>query len=73
MVELDGEYDKRNKMQGKIDPNSGGNRVLLTPSLWASTEHWLIQFGIGFPLTQHLFGEQHKYHYSLIANIGYTF
>ena len=73
MVEMNGQYTRKNKIQGVIDPNSGGNTIFVTPSLWVSSERIILQFGVGVPIVQHLFGEQRKYHYSLVCNLGYTF
>ncbi len=73
MMEFDGTYSWKNKIQSLRDPNSGGNVILMTPSLWASSERVVMQFGVGVPVVQHLFGDQRKYHYSLILNVGYTF
>jgi hypothetical protein len=73
MVEFDGTYRLRNKVHGVKKRNSGGNTILMTPSLWASSERWIVQFGVGFPIVQHLFGRQHKSHYLLTLDLGYTF
>lgn len=73
LVELTGQYISRNKIMGEEDPNSGGNTVLLTPSLWFSTKRTIFQFGIGSPVVQHLFGVQRKNHYVLIGSFRWTF
>lgn len=73
MVEIDGEFAERNKIRGKTDPNSGGNVIFLTPSLWISSEHVIIQFGVGYAIQQHLFGKQGQDKYSLVYNLGWTF
>lgn len=72
MAEIDGTYSQRNRVQGLIDPNSGGNIVYVTPSLWASTKKLIFQFGIGFPITQHLYGNQTRDTFLLAANIGWS-
>ena len=73
LTEIDGTYEQHNKVQGVIDPNSGGNIVYVTPSLWASTKHLILQFGVGYPVTQHLYGNQKRNTELYLANLGWTF
>jgi hypothetical protein len=47
--------------------------VFITPSLWISSEHLILQLGLGLPATQHLYGHQNKKDYLLAANLGWTF
>lgn len=72
IAEIDGTYEKRNVMSGTTDPNSGGNVVFLTPSLWASTRTLTFQLGVGFPIIQHLNGDQNRYTYLVAGNVGWT-
>ena len=71
MVELDGIYRQRNKFRGVVDLNSGGNFVLLGPSLWFSTRHFILQGGISAVISEHLFGVQFKDKYFAAFNIGW--
>jgi hypothetical protein len=71
-AELDGEYAQRNVVRGVTDQGSGGNVVYLTPSLWLSSKKWIIQFGVGVPVTQNLYGDQTRNTYLLISNFGWT-
>ena len=73
MVELDGQYNKKNRIRGKIDPNSGGNTIYVTPSLWVSSKEVLVQFGVSFPINQNLFGRQRKFDYALNFNFAWSF
>lgn len=73
MIEFDGQYSKRNRFRGRLDHNSGGNFIYITPSLWMSSETILLQFGVSFPLTQNLFGRQRKFDYALNFNFGWAF
>lgn len=73
MVEITGLYDTKNKIRGLRDPNSGGNVIYVTPSLWLSTEKYIVQLGVGFPVAQHLFGQQTRNHYLLAGTLAYTF
>ena len=73
MLELDGQYNQKNRIQGHIDPNSGGNFIYVTPSLWVSSKEMLLQFGVSFPINQNLFGKQNKFDFALNFNFGWTF
>jgi hypothetical protein len=73
MVEFDGTYVEKNKIHGSIDPNSGGNVIFMTPSIWLSSKNWLIQLGVGFPIVQDLNGKQDKIEYSTAYTLGIAF
>lgn len=73
MVEVDGQYSKKNRISGQIDPNSGGNFIYVTPSLWISSKEMLLQFGVSFPITQNLFGKQNKIDYAFNLNFAWSF
>ncbi len=73
LVETDGTYAEKNKINGATDPNSGGNVVYVTPSLWISSKNLVFQLGAGMPVTQHLYGDQGKNRYLLEVNLGWTF
>jgi hypothetical protein len=73
MFEVDGQYNKKNRIDGKIDDNSGGNTIWVTPSLWVSSKEMLLQFGLSFPVNQNLFGKQRKFDYALNLNFGWSF
>lgn len=73
MLEVDGQYNKKNRIRGVIDPNSGGNTIWVTPSLWVSTKEMLLQFGISVPINQNLFGKQRKFDYALNINFAWSF
>ena len=72
-VEIDGTLYGRNKFQGLSDPNSGGNVIFATPSLWISSKDWIIQLGVGYAVQQHWKGEQNHNTLLLALNIGRTF
>lgn len=72
IVEADGQYTAKNKLNGITDNDSGGNTIYITPSLWVSSQRLILQLGLGFPVMQHLFGEQEQNHYLLAANLGWT-
>lgn len=73
IVELFGIYEQKDTICSRKNNNSGGNTFYIGPSLWASSEKWLIQLGIAFPTAQHLFGEQPKIRYFLESYIAYKF
>ena len=73
MLEVDGQYNKKNRIRGTLDKNSGGNVIYVTPSLWISSENFLLQFGVSFPVNQNLFGDQHKFEYALNMNCAWSF
>lgn len=73
ILELDGIYSERNRINGVIDPDSGGNLIYLTPSLWLSVQKFYLQFGIGWAISQQLFGMQNRYTYTIAGNLVWTF
>lgn len=73
MLEIDGQYNKKNRICGKIDHNSGGNTIFFTPSFWMSRKEMLLQFGVSFPINQNLFGKQRKFDYVLNFNFAWSF
>lgn len=73
IIEVDGQYNKKNRIVGRLDHNSGGNTVYITPSLWVSSKDILVQFGFSIPVNQHLFGKQRKYEYALNLNVAWSF
>lgn len=73
LTEIDGTYTQRSRQSGQMDPDSGGNVVYVTPSFWASTKKLILQFGVGFPITQNLYGDQTRNNYLLAANFTWTF
>lgn len=73
VVEVDGQYNKKDRIHGIIDQNSGGNYIFVTPSLWISSKDLTVQFGVGFPLVQNLFGRQRKFDYSINFNLAWSF
>ncbi len=73
MVELDGQYSKKNRIHGTLDTNSGGTVLYATPSLWISSKYLLWQFGVSFPLAQNLFGRQRKFGCGFNFNFAWSF
>lgn len=73
MLEFDGQFAWKNKIKGVTDPNSGGNVIYVTPSIWISSKNIILQIGAGYPIVQHLFGSQSRKFLSLELNFGVTF
>ncbi|HLB52707.1 MAG TPA: hypothetical protein VJK48_03230 [Chlamydiales bacterium] len=71
MVEFDGTYSEKNKVHGVKNPNSGGNIIFITPSIWISSDHLIIQWGVSVPLIQALNGEQKKIICSTASTLGF--
>jgi len=73
MTEIDDTYTQRSRMNGVMNPNSGGNIVFVTPSIWASTNHFIFQFGVGVPVAQNWNGNQTRNTLLVIGDIGWSF
>lgn len=56
----------------KFNPNSGGNEVFVVPSLLFATRKFTAQLGVGFPITQHLFGNQQHSDYLVALDLLFT-
>ena len=56
-LELNGEYSARNELKGDDLPNSGGNRVFLSPTLVAFlSPNWTLEASVQVPVFQNLNG-----------------
>ena len=73
LLELNGTYYQKNRIYGESDPDSGGNIIYATPSIWISTQHFILQAGMGWAIAQHWNGEQPKSTYLIACNLGWTF
>lgn len=73
MVEVDGQYNKKSRIDGIIENNSGGNAIYVTPSGWVSSKEVLFQFGVSLPVNQNLFGKQRKIDYAINLNFAWSF
>ena len=74
MVEMHGLYKQRNTVAGNIDQNSGENEILFGPSLWFSTQSFIVQGGIAWSVYYKLFGNQkNKDNYYIAIDIGWKF
>jgi hypothetical protein len=73
LLEVDGQFQNKNRFSGNRDPNSGGNAIYVTPSLWISSENMIAQFGISFPISQNLYGNQREFDFALNCSLSYSF
>lgn len=73
IFEVDGQYNKKDRIRGKIDENSGGNSIFVTPSIWISSREMLFQFGVSLPVNQNYFGKQGKFDWGFNLNFAWSF
>ncbi len=72
ILEFDGIYTTRNKINGVNDPNSGSNLIYMTPSLYLATRSWIFQLGAGYPIIQTVNGNQSKQYFLAVFDLTYT-
>lgn len=72
LVELNGQYTDKTRLNSRAQPNSGGNIIYATPSLWYSTPKFIIQLGISLPINQYWYGDQPNTSYYASTIISYT-
>lgn len=73
LLEFDGQYTEKSSNGRQSNPSSGGNTILLTPSIWFSNQKFIWQLGFSFPILQHLNGTQANTNYYLASTLGWTF
>ena len=73
LLEMNGTYSNRNKILEIPENNTGGNFIFLAPSFYLANEHAILQFGLGIPISQHLFGLQAKTDYIFNGYFSYKF
>lgn len=72
LLEFNGQYTAQDHVFGRLRPNTGGNVITLTPSLWFSTQRLIAQVGVGFPIVQNLYGNQTKMNYFIVTSMSWT-
>lgn len=72
LLEMDGQYTDKDQVFGVQKPNTGGNMILLTPSILFSTSRLMIQVGYGYPVLQDLNGHQKHLDYLIAGNLIWT-
>jgi hypothetical protein len=73
MLELNGILTTPDRINGKNDPNTGGNTIYLGPSFYATKGSWVIFAGIQSPVLQSLNGSQDPQSYRILASISVAF
>lgn len=73
LAEFNGLYVQKTKINDKKNPDTGSNTLYLTPSLQLCTPDIILILGIGFPIFQHVNGNQTKINYLLASDLIWTF
>ena len=69
VLELNGEWQDKQNENGEIDPNSGGNVVLLSPGLRLASNNWSGFATVGIPIVNDLNGLQSEPTYRLFGGV----
>lgn len=78
-LEVNGQYDKKNASPKPVTHQSGGsilsdgNLLFVSPSLYFSTQKWVLELGVSWPITQFWLGTQNEVNYFVGSAIAYTF
>lgn len=72
LLEFNGQYSSKTKFKSNTVPNTGGNIIYATPSLWFSTPKFVVQIGISLPITQYWYGNQSNISYYTSSIITWT-
>ena len=74
MLELNGEYRKKNEIDGKNEDNSGGDTIYLSPGIRVSSlAGWSLFLSVGKPVYDNLNGKQADTDYRLVGGAGFAF
>lgn len=74
VLELNGEWHDRNKIDSVTERNSGGTLVYVSPGIRMTTDHrWAAYVSVGFPVYERLNGEQHATQLRFILGAGIGF
>ncbi len=74
MLELNGQWHDRMKIDDVVDTNSGGEQLFLAPGVRATTDSGVSWFAsIGVPLAQNLYGEQSDTAFRASVGVGFVF
>jgi hypothetical protein len=71
MIELAGTYIQKSRSGGFVNPDTGGNTIILGPSLWFSTQRFIAQGTIAPVISENLFGKQFKNNVYIAFNFGW--
>lgn len=73
LVELNGYWSEKNKVNIHFHRNLGGNAIFIGPSIWISSKRLIIQAGIEFATYQKVEDDQNKSLLFAAINIGWKF
>jgi hypothetical protein len=73
MLELNGEYHKRQVEGGVVDLNSGGNVLYLAPGVRLSQDRWSAFASVGVPIVNDLNGIQSEPSWRLVTGVSVSF
>lgn len=73
VLELNGEYNQKDKSQGSIVKDSGGNTLFLSPGVQWAAKKWVLETSIQLPIIQDLNGGQLETDYALVTSLRLTF
>ena len=66
-------HQRRNRLAGASDPNSGGTRLFLVPGLQYVTRRWIIEAAVKLPVLQKLNGTGLKSDYTVVVGFRVNF
>ncbi len=73
MLELNGQWHDRMKMDGATDENSGGVQIFLAPGIrWTQSSGLSWFASVGVPLVQNLYGEQSHTEFRASTGVGFA-
>lgn len=73
VLELNGEYAQKDKSDGGIVKDSGGNTLFLSPGLQFAAKRWVLETSLQLPIIQDLNGSQPKTDYTIATSLRLTF
>ena len=74
MLELNGEYRKKNEIDGDSDDNTGGDIIYLSPGVRVSSAaNWSLFLSAGIPVHDDMNGRQTDTDYRVVGGAGFAF
>ncbi len=71
IIEANGEWKQKQKINGIKDENSGENIIFISPGMRFSWKQWSAYLSVSFPVVQHLNGIQNKTDSRTIVGISF--
>lgn len=73
VLEVNGEWHARQRIDGLADPNSGGNVVFLSPGIRYSQDNWSLFGSVGIPIIKDMNGIQSEPEVRFTSGFAVTF